>query len=92
MNDAELRQAMDDFIDHRLNDHGRNEPQSVQNAWSELKSGWGTLRGMLSPEHTDLLNACENALMILDGETRIYCYRAGFSDAVFFLLNWRDME
>lgn len=92
MNDAKLRQAMDDFIDQRLNDYGRSEPQSVQDAWSELKSGWGTLRGMLSPEHTNLLNACENALMIMDGETRDYFYRAGFSDAVFFLLKWRDTE
>lgn len=92
MNDTKLRQAMDGFIDQRLNDHGRTEPKSVHDAWSELKTRWDALKGDLSPEHHNLLNACENALMIMDGETRDYFYRAGFSDAVFFLLNWRDME
>lgn len=92
MNDAKLRQAMDEFFNRRLNDHGRKEPQSVQDAWSELKARRDALKEALSPEHNNLINACENALMILDGETRDYFYRAGFSDAVFFLLKWRDME
>lgn len=92
MNDASIQQAMEDFIDRRLNDHGRKEALSVQNAWSELKTKRDALEGTLSHKNRKLLTACENALMIVDGETRDYFYRAGFSDAVLFLLEWREMK
>lgn len=92
MNDASMRQAMESFIDQRLNHHGRKESQSLQNAWSDFNIKRDALEGALSHEHRKLLTACENALMILDGETRDYFYRAGFSDAVFFLLEWRETE
>lgn len=92
MNDASMRQAMESFIDQRLNDHGRKESQSVQNAWSDFNIKRDALEGTLSHEQRKLLTACENALMVVDGETRDYFYRAGFSDAVFFLFKWEETK
>lgn len=91
-NDTSMRQAMESFIDQRLNHHGRKESQSLQNAWSDFKIKRDALEGALSHEQRKLLIACENALMVVDGETRDYFYRAGFSDAVFFFLKWRETE
>lgn len=92
MNDASMRQEMESFIDQRLNDHGRKESLSVQNAWSDFNIKRDALEGTLSHEQRKLLTACENALMVVDGETRDYFYRAGFSDAVFFLLKWKETK
>ena len=57
MNDASMRQAMESFIDQRLNDHGRKESQTVQNAWSDLNIKRDDLEGTLSHEQRKLLTA-----------------------------------
>lgn len=90
MRDKNMRKAMDEFILTRINDYGRAESGALQEAVTQLRSDAEALRGTLSAEQSDLLTHCENTFAVLDGETMQYYYRAGFSDAVFFLLSWRE--
>lgn len=51
-----------------------------------LKRQWQSLRN----QRKSLYRECENAYALVDGETMQCYYRAGFADAVLFLLGWRD--
>lgn len=50
------------------------------------------LKQSLSSSQKTLFIDCENAFALLDGEIMQCYYRAGFSDAVGFLMKWRDKE
>lgn len=89
MLDETMKNAMDEFILTRINDYGRAESGALQEAVSQLRTDAEALREALSAEQSDLLTRCENTFAVLEGETMQYYYRAGFSDAVFFLLSWR---
>jgi len=91
MLDETMKEAMEEFILTRINDYGRVESGALQEAATQLCSDAEMLRGKLSAEQSALLTRCENTFAVLDGETKQYYYRAGFSDAVFFLLGWREL-
>lgn len=92
MSNETMQRAMDDFILQRINDRGCDEPEALQQAWDVLTHCGKKLKNVLLPEQVPAFQSCENALSLIDGETRNYCYRAGFSDAVVFLWSWREAE
>ena len=52
--------------------------------------GFRNLKRSLSDQQEILYRECENAYALVDGETMQCYYRAGFADAVLFLMGWRD--
>ena len=92
MKNEKLQDAVEEFIIQRINDCGGHETSALQDAWEKLDTKCQTFKDALSPELDDLLIDCENALMLVSGETMNCYYRAGFSDAVSFLFGWRDRK
>jgi hypothetical protein len=50
------------------------------------------LRETLTEEQKLLLRDCENAYRVAEGETEQFYYRAGFSDAIKFLLGFGEEQ
>lgn len=90
MQDKAMQDAMNEFILQRINFCGSHETDALQDAYAEFRCRAEKLKGSLSTEQKALLTECENAYRLVDGETQQCYYRAGFSDAVLFLLGWRD--
>lgn len=90
MPNEEMQAAVAEFILQRINACGANESTSLQQAREQFKACAEKLNQTLSTEQNSLYRECENALALTDGETMQCYYRAGFSDAVFFLMSWRD--
>ncbi len=44
----------------------------------------------LSPEQASLFRQLDNTLILQSGEEARFYYRAGFYDAVWFLLDWNN--
>ena len=85
-----MNEEISKFVLGRLNLHGKSEPTELQDAYLKFKSCMDNLRKTLSDEQKKLLNRCENAYALLDGETVDHYYRMGFSDAVIFLDGWKN--
>ncbi len=92
MKDQTMNAAMEEFILRRVNDCGARKNQARQDAVAELCAFAGKLKKSLTDQQERLFTECENAFALVDGETMQCYYRAGFSDAVVFLLGWRDGE
>jgi hypothetical protein len=92
MQDEKLQKAIDEFILQRINDCGLNETEALQEAWDKFKTSCDQLKNATSPEHIPLFAACEDTLALVDGEIVQCYYRAGFSDAVLFLLGWGNQK
>lgn len=92
MKNEAMKTAVDAFILERINDCGSRPNESLSDAIEQLSVCTAKLRNVLSDEQRALLTACENAYSVVDGETMNCYYRAGFADAVFFLLGWRNAE
>lgn len=92
MNQETMRAALDAFVLERINDCGSRKNDALAEAFSQLSMCADRLRDSLSKEQLTLLIDCENAYSLVDRETMNCFYRAGFSDAVLFLLGWRDAE
>ena len=92
MKNEAMKTAVDAFILERINDCGSRPNESLSDAIEQLSVCTDRLRNTLSAEQRILLTDCENAYSMTDGETMNCYYRAGFSDAVLFLLGWRDSE
>ena len=90
MPSKEMRAAVEEFILQRINACGAGESEGLQSAREQLKLCTEKLNQALSEEQKSLYRACENAYALVDGETMQCYYRAGFADAVFFLMSWRD--
>ena len=90
MQNEQLTKAVEQFILQRINDCGSCENQAVQEAYKKFISCAQKLNEHLTPSQHALYIDCENAYAVVDGETMHCYYRAGFSDAVLFLLGWRD--
>lgn len=88
--DEKLQAAMDNFLQQRMTDCAMRDNESLQNAYQHFEHCLDDLKAALSPEQAAALVALENAFSLVDGETQNCYYRAGFSDAVVFLLGWRD--
>ena len=81
MPSKEMQVAVEQFILQRINACGSHESQGLQTA---------KLNQSLSDQQKSLYRECENAYALVDGETMQCYYRAGFADAVLFLMGWRD--
>ena len=92
MPNEQLTNAIEQFILQRINDCGSHKNESVQEAYQEFSACTKKLKEHLTPLQRPLFIDCENAYAVVDGETMHCYYRAGFSDAVLFLLGWRDGE
>lgn len=91
--DEKLYQAAEEFITQRISYHGKNETEAVNGAYMELRTCVERLRKTLSEEQILMLRKCENAYHASDGETGRFYYKAGFGDAIRFLLEWgKDNE
>ena len=88
MTDEELRKAIDEFVQKRINSCSVHESEAVEEAYDTLYESTECLRNKLNPEQEKLLTDCENAYSVMEGEIMNCYYRAGFSDAVKFLLSW----
>ena len=88
--DDKLKSAIEQFILQRVNDCGAKGSESLQGAYQHFMSCAKELKSTLTPEQKKLFLNLENAYIIVDGETQQCYYRAGFSDAVMFLMSWRD--
>lgn len=92
MKNEAMKTAVNAFILERINDCSSRPNESLSDAIEQLSVCTAKLRNVLSDEQRAFLTACENAYSVVDGETMNCYYRAGFSDAVLFLLGWRDSE
>lgn len=92
MNNEAMKTAVNAFILERINDCGSRPNEALSDAIEQLSVCTAKLRNALSDEQRILLTDCENAYSVADGETMNCYYRAGFSDAVLFLLGWRDSK
>lgn len=90
--DENLYKVTEEFITQRVNYHGKNETETVNGAFMELRACVERLRETLSEEQLLLLRKCENAYRVADGETQRFYYKAGFGDAIRFLLDWGQRE
>ena len=90
--DEKLMRAISEFVTRRINDLGADAPEMVTDAVSEAEEQKERLAAALSEEQRPLLRAFENALGVQSGEETRYCYRAGFGDAIRFLMEWHQAQ
>lgn len=86
--DKEMEKDLDEFIVSRINYHGSNESECLDEAYLNFRNEVQKLRDTLTQEQEILFRKCENAYAVLDGETINFYYQAGFSDASNFLKRW----
>lgn len=75
--DNNMREAIAEFIDRRINYHRQNEPEPVNQAFMALRGRADTLRESLDAKQRALLVDAENAYRVSDGESGRYFYKAG---------------
>ena len=90
MPNKKMDEAVEEFILRRINDWGSDESQGLQAAIEQWRLNTEKLKMSLSDQQKTLYRECENAYALVDGETMQCYYRAGFADAVEFLIGWRD--
>ena len=90
--DKDFNKAKSEFITQRINSHSGNEPENVNGAYMELRSLVDRLRETLSEEQKIILRGVEDAYHVADGETERYYYKAGFNDAIRFLLHFDEED
>ena len=64
-----LSEAIEQIVVDRINAHGANENDAVQNAYSELDRAMSQLKTTVTPEQAGLLIRLENAISTVMGET-----------------------
>ena len=87
----DLRETMEKFAAERINHHGENEPENLQNLYRELEAAGNRLLETMSKEQLKLLEVCEGLYGELDAETMRFYYKSGLRDAVQFLL-WNKSD
>ena len=90
MPNKKMDEAVEEFILRRINDWGSDESQGLQAAIEQWRLNTEKLKMSLSDQQKTLYREFENAYALVDGETMQCYYRAGFADAVVFLIGWRD--
>ena len=86
--DTSLYKSVEDFVSRRINHHGMNEKDAVTEAYQAFHDAALRLRETLNADQEVLFKICEDAYGFADGETSYYYYKAGFGDALRFLLGW----
>ena len=87
-----LMNAISEFVTRRLNDLGADAPEAVTEAVTRAERCMDGLAETVTPEQAVLLRKLANALNLQAGEETRYYYRAGFYDAVKFLLEWSGTD
>ena len=87
-----LSEAIEQIVVDRINVHGANDSDAVQNAYSELDRAMSQLKTTVTPEQAGLLIRLENAISTVMGETMNYYYRVGFADASALLKGGNEHE
>ena len=90
MPNKEMRAAVEEFILQRIKICGAHESPGLQTAREQFKLCIEKLNQTLSDQQNSLYRECENTYALVDGEAMQCYYRAGFADAVLFLMGWRD--
>jgi len=88
--DEHLGKVSEEFITQRLGWHGQNETDAVNGAYMELRALVERLSKTLAEEQRLLLRDCKNAYRVSTGETERFYYKAGFGDAINFLLHFGE--
>lgn len=88
--DEKLMKAMEDFITQRMDDLGSDAPDAVSDAIADVGRCRGHLEETLTLEQFPLWRELEDALALQAGEEMYYYYRAGFRDAIQFLMRWDE--
>lgn len=86
--DEKLMMAMEDFITQRIDDLGTDAPDCVTQTITKAGGCMDELEKTLTERQLPLWHNLEDALSRQTGEETRYYYRAGFSDGVYFLLEW----
>ena len=90
--DEKLMRAISEFVTQRVNDLGAEAPETITDAITQVEGCMERLAAALPPAQAPLLRELEDALGLQAGEETRYYYRAGFYDAVRFLLEWSDAD
>ena len=90
--DEKLMRAISEFITQRVNDLGADAPEVVAEAIALADGCAKRLAATISSAQSPLLRELEDALGLQAGVETRYYYRAGFYDAVRFLLEWSDVD
>lgn len=85
-----LRESIDEFVNCRINEEGEHEPKVLQEATAAFFSACDALLATLTEKQVGFYDCCIHCFSEMDGEVMECYYRAGFSDAVQFLLGWRN--
>lgn len=86
MQEKEFETAVNEFVMQRINTFEIKENSGADEALNDFYCHLRNLKGCVKQEYIDFDNSCT----VLVGELKNTFYRAGFSDAVTFLLGWRD--
>ena len=86
--DETLMKAIEEFITQRMDDLGTDAPEAVIDAITGVGRCADRLEETLAAEQFPLWRELEDALALQIGEETHYYYRAGFHDAIHFLMNW----
>jgi len=86
--DEKLMGAISEFITRRMDDLSTDASEAVTDAVTAAGEQMDRLAATLTPEQVSPFHELENALSLQTGEETRYYYRAGFCDAVKFLLEW----
>jgi hypothetical protein len=87
MDNRKFDEAIAVFMNTRMNHLGEEESSELQEAALSYKECAKRLLHTLNSEQTILWNDIESAYSLLDGETMSFYYKAGFADAINFILN-----
>ena len=77
-----LENAVEQMILDRINVHGAQHSEAVQQAYDSFDAAVARLKATFSPEQEQMYICCDNAMSNVTGEIMDYYYRAGFADAV----------
>lgn len=86
--DKNLQQVTDEFITERVNYHSKHEADVLTDAFVQFSDHAKHLCDTLTEEQSLLFRKCDNAYRHLESECQRFYYKAGFGDAISFLLNW----
>lgn len=86
MHEKEFEAAVNEFVMQRMNAFEIEEDSGADEALNDFYYHLRNLKGCGKQGYIDLDNSC----IVLVGELKNTFYRAGFSDAVTFILGWRD--
>lgn len=77
-----LENAVEQMVLDRINVHGAQHSEAVQQAYGNFDAAVARLKATFSPEQKQLYISCDNAISNVTGEIMDFYYRAGFADAV----------